>query len=215
MAMPVSRPPSTARLPNRRIRPIGVPWALGVALGGPNPPSSQGRSVGQAECGQRIGLHRTWSTVVSCSAAPSLLADGRTRARLLALLDATRYSATYKLATLLALMDVVAEHTDSTGSAPQEVSANEVARRVIELYWPQTVPYGAPRDGEPKVLMQAPQNDIPAKLARWRSTHGLGAGASVEQAAQAEPAGWATRESELIAIVIGMPLAKLQRFGEG
>jgi len=31
--------------------------------------------------------------------------------RLLALLDTTRYSATYKLATLLALIDVIAEHT--------------------------------------------------------------------------------------------------------
>ncbi len=35
--------------------------------------------------------------------------------RLLALLDATRYSATYKLATLLALIDVAAEHTGSDG----------------------------------------------------------------------------------------------------
>jgi hypothetical protein len=36
--------------------------------------------------------------------------------RLLALLDATRYSATYKLATLLALIDVAAEHAGSDGS---------------------------------------------------------------------------------------------------
>ena len=63
--------------------------------------------------------------------------------RLLSLLDATRYTATYKLASLLALIDVVAEHTEPTGSAPTEVKAKDIGRRVIELYWPQTVPYGA------------------------------------------------------------------------
>ncbi len=135
--------------------------------------------------------------------------------RLLSLLDATRKSATYKLATLLALIDVVAEHTDPTGSAPTEVSAKEVGRRVIELYWPQTVPYGAAVGGEPKVLVQAPQNDIPAKLARWRSLHGLGAGASLDDARRADPPDWSKLEADLVATVIGMPLAKLQRFGDG
>jgi hypothetical protein len=67
--------------------------------------------------------------------------------RLLALLDATRYSATYKLAALLALIDVIAEHTAADGTAPATVSAKEVSRRVIELYWPQTVPYGAASSG--------------------------------------------------------------------
>lgn len=60
--------------------------------------------------------------------------------RLLALLDATRHSATYKLATLLAIVDVTAERTGRDGSAPAVISGKEVARRVIELYWPQTVP---------------------------------------------------------------------------
>ena len=88
--------------------------------------------------------------------------------RLLARLDATRYSATYKLATLLALIDVTAERTGPDGTAPSTLPAKEVARRVIELYWPQTVPYGAAAHNEPRVLSQAPQNDIPAKLAAWR-----------------------------------------------
>lgn len=60
--------------------------------------------------------------------------------RLPALLDATRYSATYKLATLLAFIDVASERTAPDGSAPTVLSGKEVARRVIELYWPQTIP---------------------------------------------------------------------------
>lgn len=135
--------------------------------------------------------------------------------RLLALLDATRYSATYKLATLLALIDVTAERTAPDGTAPETLSAREVARQVIELYWPQTVPYGAAAGAEPQVLSQAPQKDIPAKLARWRSAHNLRAGATLKDARDANPERWQALEAELVATVIGMPLAKLQRFGNG
>jgi hypothetical protein len=134
--------------------------------------------------------------------------------RLLALLDAAHYSATYKLAALLALIDVIAEQTAPDGSAPDTVSAKEVGRRVIDLYWPQTVPYGAAH-GQPKVLSQAPQNDIPAKLAAWRAARQLRPGAIVADARAADPQGWADLEADLLAVVIGMPLAKLQRFGDG
>ena len=53
--------------------------------------------------------------------------------RLLALLHATRYSATYKLAALVALIDVTAQRTGPDGTAPDTVSAKEVGRRVIGL----------------------------------------------------------------------------------
>src|SRR5262249_7190012 len=36
-----------------------------------------------------------------------------------------------------------------------------------------------------------------------------------EDARAADPAGWAVLEGDLVAVVVGMPLAKLQRFGEG
>ena len=90
-----------------------------------------------------------------------------------------------------------------------------MARRVIELYWPQTVPYGAAAHDEPRVLSQAPQNDIPAKLAAWRAARHLPHGASLQDARAADPGGWQDLEADLLAVVIGMPLAKLQRFGDG
>lgn len=65
------------------------------------------------------------------------------------------------------------------------------------------------------MLSQSPQNDIPAKLAAFRARHRLAGGASIDDARRAAPTGWTTLESELVGIVIGMPLAKLQRFGEG
>ena len=65
------------------------------------------------------------------------------------------------------------------------------------------------------VLSQSPQNDIPAKLAAWRAAHHLGPGSSLEDARATDPAGWAVLEADLVAVVVGMPLAKFQRFGEG
>jgi hypothetical protein len=134
--------------------------------------------------------------------------------RLLSLIDSGRYSATYKLATLLALVDVTADHVDETGSAPTVLSATDVGRRVVELYWPQTAPYGATHT-RPAVLSQSPQRDIPTKLADYRLRHGLLSGATLADACSVDPEAWEDLERELVATVIRMPLAKLQRFGEG
>jgi hypothetical protein len=48
---------------------------------------------------------------------------------LLALLDATRYTATYELVTLLALIDLTAGRTAPDGTAPGTLPAKEVGRR--------------------------------------------------------------------------------------
>lgn len=134
--------------------------------------------------------------------------------RLLALIDATRYTATYKLAALLALIDVVIEQTDAPHGAPQVVSARDVGERVLELYWPQTLPFLAPGAAS-AVLRQSATNDIPAKLARFRERHGLDASATTQDAARRHPAQWDELQRDVVATVIRMPLAKLQRFGEG
>jgi 5-methylcytosine-specific restriction endonuclease McrA len=134
--------------------------------------------------------------------------------RVMSLVESGRKSATYKLATLLALIDCATEATDPRRGPPHVLHARRVGERVVELYWPQTVVYGLRAD-RPSPLRQSPQNDIPAKLARWRERHGLTAGATLADARQADPGGWDDLAGELIAVVIGMPLAKLQRFGEG
>lgn len=134
--------------------------------------------------------------------------------QLLELVNSARLSTTYKLATLMALFDVAAERTDPSGGAPTTLSGREVARRVIELYWPQTVPYDAVQ-GARMVLRHSSQNDIPAKLASWRTAHGVGVGATMDQARGADPESWDDLMAGLEATVLAMPLAKLQRFGGG
>ena len=61
--------------------------------------------------------------------------------RVLAVLDEGRRSATYKPALLLALVELAVERVD--GMAPLELPLDDIADRVMELYWPQTRPHAA------------------------------------------------------------------------
>jgi 5-methylcytosine-specific restriction endonuclease McrA len=73
---------------------------------------------------------------------------------LLALLDEGRRTATYKLAVLLALIDCCAKDSDPSGRAPSRIPTRDLARRVVELYWPQVRPYALTDD---VVLRQSSQ----------------------------------------------------------
>ena len=133
--------------------------------------------------------------------------------QLLSLVDTGRTSSTYKLATLLALIDVAVESTDPVDGAPTRIRAKRVAERVIELYWPQSATYGAVPSG---ALVQSPQAGvIPARLANWRQQYGIGSRATLDDARRADPAGWDEMRTDLVARVLQMPIPRLQRFGDG
>lgn len=72
--------------------------------------------------------------------------------KLLALLDTGRYVATYKFAVLVALIDECVSSVDEHGQPPHEVDAFRIGRRVLELYWPQAVPYRSSADAAPVLL---------------------------------------------------------------
>ena len=162
-------------------------------------------------------MRRGIETVPPPSSSPEGSHDDGLRfaERLLSLIDSGRYSATYKFATLLAILDLAAEHTKPDTGPHSVLHGRDVAARVIELYWPQSAGYAATPDSIKRTLSQSPQNDIPAKLARWRSQHSLEDGATITDAERADPKGWGYLVADLTAIVIGMPLAKLQKFGDG
>lgn len=133
--------------------------------------------------------------------------------QLLSLVDTGKTSSTYKLATLLALIDVVVESTDPVAGAPVRIRAKRVAERVVELYWPQSAVYGPLPGG---ALAQSPQPGvIPARLADWRRRHGISGRASLDEARRADPDEWERIMRDLVARVLQMPIPRLQRFGEG
>jgi hypothetical protein len=61
----------------------------------------------------------------------------------LELLDEGRYTATYKYAVLLALIDVCLERTQASGAPPDTVTTRQLADKIVELYWPHTIPFAS------------------------------------------------------------------------
>lgn len=65
--------------------------------------------------------------------------------RLLDLVRGGARTTTYKPATLLALVEVLAAHADAQGNVPDRVDVRELAERVLALYWPQVHDFPGPR----------------------------------------------------------------------
>ncbi len=61
--------------------------------------------------------------------------------RLLEVIDSGRRTATYKLALLLALLDLCALRSDADGRAPTDLTTRDLAEQVASLYWPQVAPF--------------------------------------------------------------------------
>jgi 5-methylcytosine-specific restriction endonuclease McrA len=133
--------------------------------------------------------------------------------RLLALLDEGRFTATYKYAVLLALMDLCLEHADERGEPPRWIATEDLAERVIELYWPQTSEF--PKAEHSAVLRQnqGGQAEIVAAIRRFRERTLGDPSVPLDRARRTDPDGW----RRLVALVewklIEMPLPKLQRVG--
>jgi len=70
--------------------------------------------------------------------APLALAE-----RILDLLDQGRFTATYKYAVLLALLDLCLENAARDGAAPDLLTTRQLAVKIVELYWPHTRPWAA------------------------------------------------------------------------
>jgi hypothetical protein len=62
--------------------------------------------------------------------------------RLIQLLGRGGFTATYKYAVLIGLMDLCLELTSATGVPPDMITTRQLAEKVIELYWPHCAPYG-------------------------------------------------------------------------
>lgn len=134
--------------------------------------------------------------------------------KLLALLGSGRFTATYKFATLAALIDICVESVDPSGVPARAVSARQVGRRVLELFWRHAVPYTA--DTEKRYLRHSTQAaDLVSRVSEFREHHRLPTGMTIDAARQQHAGDFASLENHVIETVIRMPLPKLQRFGTG
>jgi hypothetical protein len=132
--------------------------------------------------------------------------------RLMTVLGEGRFTATYKYSVLLALIDVCLEYSTRSGSAPESVTTRQLAGKVLELYWPHTLPY--PTAGA--VLWQhsgSRQAGIVSAIRRFRQRHAEAAGGTLARARQADPRAFERLVREVEWKLVEMPLPRLQRIG--
>jgi 5-methylcytosine-specific restriction endonuclease McrA len=134
--------------------------------------------------------------------------------RILSLLEQGRFTATYKYALLLALIDVCLEQSSEEGEPPRRIPIEAIAAKIIELYWPHTVPF-APvgGQGEARVLRQniTGQAEIVSAIARFRrKSVGHKVAATVAEARAADPSGFERLIRHVEWKLAEMPLPRLQ-----
>ena len=136
--------------------------------------------------------------------------------RILQLLDQGRFTATYKFAVLLALIDVCLQHSTSSGAAPVSLPTRSLAERVLELYWPHTAPYSARQNPAGKVLVQntAGQAEIVGYIARFRERWAPDPSAPLSRARYSAVGRYDKLVDQIEWKLIEMPLPRLQQVGD-
>ena len=125
--------------------------------------------------------------------------------QLLQVLAQGGFSATYKYAVLLALIDLCVE----AGHPPTSLTTAQLARRVVELYWPQVRHF--PGSTGPLHQNRGGFGKIPAAIHAFQRAHpDL---ASPPQAGPTAPADFHTLLADVEWKLIEMPLPRLQRVG--
>jgi hypothetical protein len=135
--------------------------------------------------------------------------------KLLTVLAEGRFQATYKYAVLLGLMDLCLEHSTASGSAPQSLGTAELARKIIELYFPHTAPFG---EAAPRVLMQnqhkgRKQAKIVTLIEEFRERSVPDPSSTLSRARSHDPIAFARLVQEVEYVLAEMPLPRLQRVG--
>lgn len=138
--------------------------------------------------------------------------------KLLALLDQGAFTSTYKYAVLLGLMDVCMERSTATGSAPASITTDQLARKVLELYWPHTAIYDAQRavilrQNQPARGGAGGQAEIIQAIIRFRSKYASDPSAPLARAAAHAPQRFAALVRHIEWKLVEMPLPRLQWMG--
>lgn len=133
--------------------------------------------------------------------------------KLMTVLAYGRTTATYKYAVLLALIDVCREQSSADGRAPKRVRVVDLAEKVVELYWPHTVPFVA---GSGRLLTQSAsgqQAKIVDLIRRFRDTQVGDATATRTRSRLRCPDGYERLLRDVEWKLAQMPLPRLQRVG--
>jgi 5-methylcytosine-specific restriction endonuclease McrA len=134
--------------------------------------------------------------------------------KVLELLDEGRYTATYKYAVMLALLDLCLECTQSSGAPPDMVTTRQIADKIVEIYWPQTVPFAV--RARAVVLRQnmTGQAEIVSAILRFRERHAPEPTVPRWQSRMAARTAYERLVRTIEWKLIEMPLPRLQVMGQ-
>jgi len=134
--------------------------------------------------------------------------------KVLELLDEGRYTATYKYAVLLALIDVCLEHTESSGAPPDMVTARQLADKIVELYWPHSVPFVSRVRAVVLKQNTTGQAEIISAITRFRARHAADPSVPRWESRMRSPEAYEGLVGRVEWKLIEMPLPRLQMMGE-
>lgn len=126
------------------------------------------------------------------------------------LLDAGRYTSTYKYAVLLGLIDLCLEGADPAGAAPVMVTTRQLAGKTIELYWPHTLPFTARATSAVPRQNTTGQAEVLTLIRRFRERHAPDPSATHWQSRLAAPDAYERLVSDVEWKLIEMPLPRVQ-----
>jgi len=128
--------------------------------------------------------------------------------RVVAILETGLRTATYKLATLMALIDHCIEHLPDDPTATLRVPIPDLAHRILEIYWRQIRPF----DGQELRQSTQPKARILLAAKNFRTVAGIGEGnASLELAISRAPDSYTVAIDEISLCLAQQPLHRLQR----
>ena len=126
--------------------------------------------------------------------------------RVIAILETGLRTATYKLATLMALLEHCVENLPDRPGETLKVPLPELAHRVLDIYWQQVRPF----DGHELRQSTQPRARILIAVNTLRAASGRSAG-SVDIARLRAPADYQNAISEVVLCLAQQPLHRLQR----
>lgn len=143
--------------------------------------------------------------------------------RLIQLLGRGGFTATYKYAVLIGLMDLCMELTGAMGVAPEMITTRQLAEKIIELYWPHCTPYqdhGVLRQNSSKRVTGTGKIDTQAEIVRYiqqfRDTIDSDPAASLPLSrarARAKPGAYERLVDRVEWKLVEYPLPRLQNIG--
>jgi len=132
--------------------------------------------------------------------------------RVLSILDEGSFSATYKFALFIAILDLCIEKTERSGAPPTSLTTRELAKKVVEICWNHVTPYaglGTLRFGGGKGEQAEIMRRIEHARARWAD----GQNDTVQRASQTHAEEFAKLVDFVEWKLIQMPIPRLQVLG--